>query len=137
MGDIRTFVDTLESRLANIPGLRIYDRPVTAVNEFPCVIIQDHDPLAQYTVSSDEAVYFLTVTVLHSSNDIREAWEGLEPYLSASGTQSIRAAVDLVDGVDMSYVHVISSSRRQRIQYAGAYYWGAELLVEGRARLSE
>ena len=135
MGDIRTFVDTLESRLATIPGLRIYDRPVSAINEFPCAIIQDHDPLAQYTVSSNEAVYFLTVTVLHSSNDIREAWEGLEPYLSASGIQSIRAAVDLIEGVDMSYVHVISSSSRRRIQYAGAYYWGAELLVEGRARL--
>ena len=59
----------------------------------------------------------------------------MEPYLSASGIQSIRAAVDLIEGVDMSYVHVISSSSRRRIQYAGAYYWGAELLVEGRARL--
>ena len=136
MGDLRTFVDTLESRLATIPRLRIYDRPVSAINEFPCAIIQDHDPLAQYTVSSNEAVYFLTVTVLHSSNDIREAWEGLEPYLSASGVQSVRAAVDLIEGVDMSYVHVISSSSRRRIQYAGAYYWGAELLVEGRAKLT-
>ncbi len=136
MGDLRTFVDTLESRLATISGLRIYDRPVSTVNEFPCAIIQDHDPLAQYTVTSNEAVYFLTVTVLHSSNDIREAWEGLEPYLSASGSQSVRAAVDLIDGVDMVYVHVISSSSRRRIQYAGAYYWGAELLVEGRAKLT-
>ena len=85
MGDIGVFVNTLESRLASIPGLRVYDRPVTAVNEFPCAIIEDHDPLAQYTVSSNEAVYFLTITVLHSSSDIREAWEGLEPYLSASG----------------------------------------------------
>lgn len=135
MGHIRIFVDTLESRLATLPGLRIYDRPVTVVNEFPCAIIQDHDPLAQYTVTSDEAVYFLTVTVLHGSNDIREAWEGLEPYLSASGRQSIRAAVDLIDGADMSYIHVISASSRHRIQYAGAYYWGAELLVEGRAKM--
>ena len=135
MGDINVFVNTLESRLASIPGLRVYDLPVTAVNEFPCAIIEDHDTLAQYTVSSNEAVYFLSITILHSSNDIREAWEGLEPYLSARGTQSVRAAVDLVDGVDMSYIHVISSSRRRRIQYAGAYYWGAELLVEGRARL--
>lgn len=135
MGDISIFVNTLESRLATIPGLRVYDRPVTAVNEFPCAIIEDHDPLAQYTVSSDEALYFLNITILHSSNDIREAWEGLEPYLSASGGQSVRAAVDLIDGADMSYIHVISASRRRRIQYAGAYYWGAELLVEGRARL--
>ena len=135
MGDIKTFVNTLESRLATIPGLRIYDRPVSAVNEFPCAIIEDHDPLAQYTVSTNEAVYFLKITVLHSSSDVREAWEGLEPYLSAGGTQSIRAAVDLINGVDMSYIHVISASSRRRIQYAGAYYWGAELLVEGRAKV--
>ena len=135
MGDIKTFVNTLESRLATIPGLRIYDRPVSTVNEFPCAIIEDHDPLAQYTVSTNEAVYFLRITVLHSSSDVREAWEGLEPYLSAGGTQSIRAAVDLINGVDMSYIHVISSSSRRRIQYAGAYYWGAELLVEGRAKV--
>ena len=134
MGDLRTFVDTLESRLATIPGLRIYDRPVSAINEFPCAIIQDHDPLAQYTVSSNEAVYFLTVTVLHSSNDIARRGKGGRAFLQA-GVQSIRAAVDLIEGVDMSYVHVISSSSRRRIQYAGAYYWGAELLVEGRARL--
>lgn len=136
MGDIGIFVNTLESRLASIPGLRVYDRPVTAVNEFPCAIIEDHDPLAQYTVSSNEAVYFLTITVLHSSSDIREAWEGLEPYLSASGAQSVRAAVDLIDGTDMSYIHVISASNRKRVHYAGAHYWGAELLVEGRAKLS-
>ena len=135
MGDIKTFVDTLETRLSTIAGLRVYDRPVSVVNEFPCAIIQDHDPLAQYKVTSDEAVYFLTVTVLHSSHDIREAWEGLEPYLSAAGAKSIRSAVDLIEGADMSYIHVISASSRRRIQYAGAYYWGAELLVEGRANL--
>ena len=136
MGDIKTFVDTLETRLATIPGLRIYDGPVTNVNEFPCAIIEDHNPLAQYTVVSDEAVYFLTVTVLHGSNDAREAWEGLEPYLAARGSQSVRSAVDLTSGVDMSYIHVVSSSSRRRIQYAGAFYWGAELLVEGRAKLT-
>ena len=135
MADIQTFVNTLDTRLSTIAGLRVYQGPIGSVNEFPCTIIQDHNPLAQYTVSSQEAAYFLTITLLDSASDPQEAWVTLEPYLAAGGAQSIRAAVDLTSDPDMSYIHVISSSNRQLVKYGGGSYWGAVLVVEGRVNV--
>ena len=135
MADIQTFVNTVDIRLSAISGLRIYQGPVGSINQFPAAIIDDHNPLAQYTVGSQEAVYLLTVTILDNASDPQEAWVRLEPYLAAGGSQSIRQALDLTSDPDMAYIHVISASNRHRIGYAGASYWGAILMVEGRANL--
>ena len=135
MGDILTFVDTVESSLGTISGLRVYKGPVSSVNQFPCAIIKDDEPLAQYTFNSNEAIYFLTVTVLDGASDPQEAWENLEPYLSASGAKSIRAALDVSGDPNMAYIHVVSSSGRKKIDQSGASYWGLMMDVEGRVTL--
>ena len=135
MPDLQTFADTVQTRLSTISGLRVYQGPVARVNEFPCAVIDDHDPVARYTLASEEAVYFLTVTILDNASDPEEAWKNLEPYLAADGGQSIRSALDLTSDPDMAYIHVITASNRHPIHYAGASYWGSVLLVEGRANV--
>lgn len=129
LADIRT---GLKNRLATITGLNTYDKaPGTATvpAAFPIPV-----PPIEYdeTERSDVTDYHLQIKLLVQLSTSTYAQEDLDPYLSPSGTFSIRGAVngDGTLGGVADWTRVSRCSKYGIVEHNGIQYLGAEFDVE-------
>jgi len=93
-GLFTSVADGIKTRLETISGLRVYEFPPDAINEYPAAVIN----------RSSEAGYLVTytaiveveqkVTVYVKSADAEERMESLESFLAPTGSSSVKAAID-------------------------------------------
>ena len=131
LADIR---NGLKTRLATITDLNAYDEApgtITTPAAFPIPRPIEYDE----TMNSDVATYTFTVRLLVQRATEEIAQTNLDPYLSPSGAQSIRAAIngDGTLGGVADWTRVGRVARYGDIEHAGAGYLGADFDVEVNA----
>lgn len=129
LADLRT---GLKNRLATISGLNTYDKApgtVTLPAAFPIPV-----PPIEYdeTESSDVTEYNFRILLLIQLSTLTYAQEDLDPYLSPSGAQSIRAAIngDGTLGGKADWTRVSRCSKYGLMEHNGIQYFGADFDVE-------
>lgn len=125
----------LAIQLDTIAGLRIYDTPPDSVQELPAAIVTFGPNTATYalTLGAEDVRFTFQVLLLLGSGDEVQAQQDLEPYLDATGTSSIKAAVEGTLGGNADWAYVSLEDPISRIQYPdkGAnYFWGARFRVD-------
>jgi hypothetical protein len=122
----------LGTRLATILGLMVYHRAPSRVAKTPCVVILPRHGDYDRTMGGLMA-HMLEVTVLVSLNQSHErAQAELDEYISATGTKSIKAAIetDRTLGGNAADCHVTRYYDYGGLEYAGVLYLGCRFEVE-------
>lgn len=128
--DLKATLDAIGVRLGTIAGLRVYDYPPDSVAA-PAAVVGYPD-----TVTYDETMArgtdscVIPVTVLVTSGSDRAARDALSPYLSGTGAQSIKAAVDGSLGGLVKDARVARADIPAGVIVAGITYDAAEFSVE-------
>lgn len=124
--------DGLVTRLNTISGLRVYETPPAAVQEFPAAILTQRGPFAGYdrVMGAADVRYSFEVLVLVRSGDEDQALSDLEPYVTPTGASSIKAAVDGNLGGNADWARVVQAPSVGRVTYQRAVYWGATFKVD-------
>ncbi|HLF05035.1 MAG TPA: hypothetical protein VI855_07435 [Dehalococcoidia bacterium] len=122
----------LATRLGTISGLRVYATPPALVQELPAGVVTSGDPFLTYDqlVRGADVRYSFRVLLLVDSADEAQAWADLEPYLSATGASSVKAAVDGNLGGSADWARLVRSPSVGRVTCGQGVYWGATFIVE-------
>jgi hypothetical protein len=129
---VTTVRNGLATRLGTISGLRVYATPPDLVQELPAAVVTAGEPFLTYDqlVRGADVRYAFKVLLLVASADEAQAWSDLEPYLSAAGGASVKAAVDGTLGGSADWARVVRSPSVGRVTVGGGVYWGATFSVE-------
>lgn len=122
----------LATRLGTISGLRVYTVPPDLVQELPAAVVTAGEPFLSYDqlVRGADVRYSFKVLLLVASADEAQAWADLEPYLSATGASSVKAAVDGNLGGSADWARVVRSPSVGRVACGQGVYWGATFHME-------
>lgn len=125
----------LAARLNTISGLRVYATPPDSVQELPAAVVAFRGPAATYDhiIGAADAWYRFEVLLLVGSADEGQAQEDLDPYMSPTGSSSLKAVVDgtLGGNADWALVgHVTLVDRLTFPEKRGNQYWGAKFPVD-------
>jgi hypothetical protein len=85
--------DGLKTALSTIPGMRVYDYQPDQVNPPFCFPILE-EVTYHGAMGAGNIVHQFTVQVVVSRQSERAAQDKLDGYLSYSGTQSVRSAIE-------------------------------------------
>lgn len=127
---IASVVAVIKTGLETISGLRVFDYPPDAIGEFPAAIILQGNPVIEFDtdIAGSYHLYRLRIMVLVSRpGEATQSWDDLESYMAATGSGSVRAAVD---GTARRATAVEAAGR---IKYNDTDYWGIVFLVEDYA----
>lgn len=125
----------LAARLATISGLRAYSEYPSEAPQPPFAIVvtaQDGDAIEANLTFGGDAIYHLEVLVGVAAADLRSAQKELGPYISVTGTTSIRAAIYAADSLGgvADFCQVGAARDVGGIDYAGGRGFGATLPVD-------
>lgn len=126
----------LATRLATITGLNTYEEApgtITVPAAFP---IPSQGPIEyDETMDSDVCDFSFRIRLLVQRSTEKIAQANLDPYLAASGTSSIRAAIngDQTLGGKADWARVARVARYGDIEHNGISYLGADFDVEVNA----
>lgn len=133
MAAVRAVRAGLVARLQTISGLRVYDnvpgQPMT-----PAAVVRPGEPAVVFDSTMargcDEMLFTVLVLVSFANHDT--AQDALDPYLSGSGDQSLKAVIEAEQtlGGVVSYARVARIGSYGEVAYAGATYLGADFTVE-------
>lgn len=104
-----------------------------AVPKPPCVWPFLREPAANYDDTFDGGMtWFFNLTVMVQASDPGHAQTNLKPYLAATGTKSIRAAVAADPSLGLSGVHAVVQgvARVGPTQVASISGWAAILALD-------
>jgi hypothetical protein len=124
--------DGLESRLGTIPGLRVFDHVPDAF-AVPCAFVMPETVNYWGAFAGGDAETIWTVTVVVGRTANRAAQKNLYEFVSYSGVNSIRAAIegDRTLGGKVQTCLVESASNMRILSQADADY----LAVDFRCRI--
>lgn len=122
--------DGIAARLATIPDLQVYPTPPGSII-VPAGVVRRRN--TNYDVTVDGAVdttWVATVFVQFANND--SAAEQLDEYVSESGDQSIKAAIeaDPTLGGVVDFADVASAEGEKVTNYAGIDYLTVDFIIE-------
>jgi len=80
--------------LDTIDGLRVYAQAPEIINELPCAYVLPRGGVYDFDVGGDMTHKFEIVLLVRRAGDLKQAQEDVDSYLDATGTYSIKAAVD-------------------------------------------
>ena len=130
LSDVRA---ALAAAVDNVPGLRATGSMAGEISPPVAVVVPARGPFITYgeTMEAGVADYELEVILLVSYADERSGQLLLDGYLSATGPNSVRAAVaaDPSLGQVVDYAVVTVAQDYGLIDWAGVQYLGARLLV--------
>ena len=130
LSDVRA---ALAGAVDNVPGLRASAAMTGEVSPPMAVVVPARGPFISYSETLEPGVadYELEVVLLVSYADERSGQLLLDGYLSATGPNSVRAAVaaDPTLGRVVDYAIVTAAQDYGLIDWAGVQYLGARLLV--------
>jgi hypothetical protein len=130
LGQIRkAFKTTIE---ANIPGIKVYDRLPESAHVLPCICVYPIDIDFNGAFARGLDIHQFELIVLVSYNDLEVAQSNLDPFISGSGSKSIRAC--LWDNKTLGLENCNASISRMgdygsRFQGAGVEHLGAKLYM--------
>lgn len=122
--------DGIAAALEAIPDFQVYARPPGSI-VVPAGVVRRRS--TQFDVSFDGLVdtgWGVAVFVSFANTDV--GTEKLDEYLSPTGTQSIKAAIDsdpTLGGV-VDYARVVSAEGERVTNYAGTDYLSVEFVIE-------
>jgi hypothetical protein len=124
--------DGLVTRLSTISGLRVYETPPAAVQEFPAAVLTHREPFASYdqVMGAADVRYSFEVPLLVRSGDEDQALVDLEPFVSPTGASSVKAAIDGNLGGNADWARVVQAQAVGRVTYQRTAYWGATFKVD-------
>jgi hypothetical protein len=95
-------------------------------------VVTAGEPFLTYDqlVRGADVRYNFQVLLLVGSGDEAQAWTDLEPYLTAAGASSVKAAVDGNLGGNADWARVVRSPTVGRVACGEGVYWGATFHVE-------
>lgn len=131
MGTLAEIRTGLKNRLATITDLNTYDKApgtVTVPAAFPIPGTIEFDE----TMSSNDTLNTFRIRLLVQEGTVVYAQEDLDPYLAATGSLSVRAAIngdDTLGGVAY-WTRVSRVARYGTIEHNNMPYLGAEFDVE-------
>ena len=130
LSDVRA---ALAAAVDNVPGLRASPAFTGEINPPVGIVVPARGPFITYTETFEQNVadYSLEVILLVSYADDRAGQLLLDGYLSATGPNSVRAAVaaDQTLGKVVDYAVVTDAQDYGLISWGGVEYLGARLLV--------
>lgn len=130
LSDVRT---ALAAAIDNVPGLRALAQMSGQIDPPVAVVVPAPGPFISYseTFELNVADIALEVILLVSYADERAGQLLLDGYLSATGAQSVRAAItaDPTLGSVVDYAVLTEASDYGLIEWAGVQYLGARLAV--------
>lgn len=122
--------DALKAALATVSGLEVHDTVPGQITPPAAVVWRLSGPRPS-TLGSATFDYTFKVTMLLSISDETGGQDDLDTYLTPTGASSVIRAIDdsmtLPDIVE--YAQVQDVERDQVIEYAGASYLSADILV--------
>ena len=128
---IVTVVAAIKEGLEDIDSLRrVYDYPPDSIGAMPAAVILHQSPVVEFdeTIAEGTHLYRLRVVVIVSQpGSESQSWDSLEAYMAATGSESVRAAVD------GTARRVTSIEAAGRVTYNETPYWGVVFLVEDYA----
>lgn len=122
--------DAVAAALGSIPDFQVYARPPGTI-VVPAGVVRRRS--TQFDVSFDGLVdtgWGVTVFVSFANTDV--GTEQLDEYLSPTGVNSIKAAIDsdpTLGGV-VDYARVVSAEGERVTNYAGTDYLSVEFVIE-------
>lgn len=131
MGSVTDIRNGLKDRLETIDGITGYARPGGTINLPAAVIfpgaIEFDSTMAR---GSDDLTFSVLLLLAESTPQL--AQEQLDPYLSGSGEQSVKAAVEADEtlGGAADFARVTGVSDYGDVQWSGKLYLGARFNVE-------
>lgn len=131
MGSISDVRTGLKNRLATISGLNAYALvPMTPNMPAALVTPRSINFDTSMTRGSDRLIFDVTLLVTDSITDLAQSQ--LDPYLSGSGSQSVKAAIEAEStlGGAADWSRVTEVSAYGDIPYSGKLYLGARFTVE-------
>lgn len=131
MSTISQIRTALQTRLATISGLDVYDTVPGTINP-PAAIVQRRSGPHPDTLGASRVSYTMQVTVLLGLADDQAAQNALDGYLSPTGADSILAAVDADEtlGGKVDYALVVDVEQDAIMEFAGMKMLGAHVVVE-------
>ena len=129
-GLLKSIIDTLNDKLDEVDGLRVYKYPTRNIQEFPAAIIRDaqattHASLAEYSSTAPSAVYHLEVVILVDMADEQEAYEELEKYVSEDSYSSIKRLLDgAVNPAGVQSIDCERAESRRLLDLGDGSRWG-------------
>jgi hypothetical protein len=131
MGSISDVRNGLKTRLATISGLSAYAL-VPMTPNLPTALVQPRsiDFDTSMTRGSDRLIFDVTLLVADSITELAQSQ--LDPYLSGSGAQSVKAAIeaDQTLGGAADWCRVTEVNAYGDMPYSGKLYLGARFTVE-------
>lgn len=89
--------EAIATALKTISGLRVYDTAPESIGELPAAYILPRGGSYDSTFGGSMEHRLEVVLLVQRGGSLSEAQDQLDSYLAASGTKSIKAAVDAAD----------------------------------------
>lgn len=128
VSQIRT---ALAAAFATIDGLKGHATVPGQINP-PCAVIRRRSGPREDTLRGSTVAYTFTATLFCGAADDKSSQNTLDAYLSPEGGPSVFEALNedatLGDVVDYAVISDVEAD--QLIEYAGAMYLGAEVIIE-------
>lgn len=134
MGIVTTLndlADGLQARLATITGLNAFSEPVEQPHE-PSAEVIDLGRRRDDAGGGQVAAFGLEISVAADNRGWSEAVRLLRPYMDATGTKSVEAAIDggpTLGGIaDWTAVREVGAIRR--VEWGDGFRWAGRVIVE-------
>ena len=123
--------DAIKTALATITGLNTFDTVPESINAFPAAFVFPRYGDYDYDVGDDMVHRFEIVVLVARQGDIAESQDEIDAYCDASGTYSIKTAVDAATlSTHADAIRVIRYRDYGSLDFAGSYYIGVRFDVD-------
>lgn len=127
--DLGAVMDAIGVRLATISGLRVLDYPPDNANPPQAIVSLPEMVEYDYVMGRGADRVVIPIMVLVAKVSDRAARDAIGPYVSGSGAQSVKAAVD-GDLGGTAHTARVTGAQIQVVTIASIEYLGASFDVE-------